>query len=160
MTTVAVVQASPVFLDREATTEKSCSLIKEAAANGASLVLFPETFIPTYPEWVWRVSAWDGPSGALYGRLLENSVVVPDGWRGAGPGGAGCGTTVGKPAECCGSTTMKIIISTSSTSMSGVTFISAEGFPPPPIVIAIVSPHRALTTIDTWRRRKVPEGIV
>src|SRR2546427_3637255 len=73
----AAVQATPVFLDREATVAKSVELIREAAANGAGLVAFPETFIPTYPEWVWRVSAWDGPSGALYGRLLENSVVVP-----------------------------------------------------------------------------------
>jgi nitrilase len=56
---------------------KSVKLIKEAAKGGAGLVAFPETFIPAYPEWVWRLSAWDGPSGALYGRLLENSVVVP-----------------------------------------------------------------------------------
>src|SRR5436305_8803900 len=75
MTTVAVVQASPVFLDREATTEKSCSLIKEAAANGASLVLFPETFIPAYPDWVWRLPAWE--DGRFARRLYDQAVTIP-----------------------------------------------------------------------------------
>src|SRR5436305_8650678 len=75
MTTVAAVQASPVFLDRDATTDKCCVLIKEAAANGAELVLFPETFIPAYPDWVWRMPAW---SDGRFTRLLyEQAVTVP-----------------------------------------------------------------------------------
>jgi nitrilase len=73
----AAVQATPVFLDRDATVEKSVTLIKEAAAAGAGLIVFPETFIPTYPDWVWRVPAWDGASGELYARLLENAVEIP-----------------------------------------------------------------------------------
>src|SRR5439155_21418812 len=73
----AAVQATPVFLDREATVEKSVRLIAEAAANGAGLIVFPETFIPTYPDWVWRAGVWDEASGELYGRLLENAVEVP-----------------------------------------------------------------------------------
>jgi len=75
--TAAAVQATPMFLDREATVEKSCRLIKEAGKSGAGLVVFPETFIPTYPDWVWRAPVWDGPSPALFGRLLENAVEVP-----------------------------------------------------------------------------------
>jgi nitrilase len=75
--TAAAVQATPVFLDREATVDKAVKLIREAAANGAGLIVFPETFIPTYPDWVWRATPWDGPSTPLYQRLLENSVVVP-----------------------------------------------------------------------------------
>lgn len=55
--TVAAVQATPVFLDRDATLDKACRLIKEAAGAGASLIAFPETFTPTYPDWVWRVPA-------------------------------------------------------------------------------------------------------
>ncbi len=73
----AAVQATPVFLDRDATVEKSEKLIHEASTNGAKLVVFPETFIPTYPDWVWRAPAWDGPSEDLYGRLLENAVEIP-----------------------------------------------------------------------------------
>jgi nitrilase len=73
----AAVQAAPVFLDREATLAKVGLLIQEAARNGAGLIAFPETFVPTYPEWVWRLAPWDGPTRALYGRLLDQSVVVP-----------------------------------------------------------------------------------
>jgi len=47
---VAVVQASPVLFDREASVEKACRLTQEAAAQGAKLVLFPEAFIPAYPR--------------------------------------------------------------------------------------------------------------
>jgi nitrilase len=50
----AAVQATPVFLDREATIDKAVGLIAEAAGNGARLIVFPETFVPTYPDWVWR----------------------------------------------------------------------------------------------------------
>jgi nitrilase len=75
--TAAAIQATPVFLDRDATVERSEKLIHEASANGAGLMVFPETFVPGYPDWVWRVPAWEGPSGELYERLLDNAVVVP-----------------------------------------------------------------------------------
>jgi len=74
---VAAVQESPVFLDREATVDKVCNLIAAAAADGAQLVVFPEAFVPGYPDWVWRTRPWaDGPS-AWYERLFANSVTVP-----------------------------------------------------------------------------------
>ena len=50
----AAVQATPVFLNKAATVQKACTLIDEAASNGAGLIVFPETFIPVYPDWVWR----------------------------------------------------------------------------------------------------------
>jgi nitrilase len=73
----AAVQATPVFLDRDATVEKACGLIKEAAAAGAGLIVFPETFVPTYPDWVWRAPAWKAPFAELHERLLDQSVEVP-----------------------------------------------------------------------------------
>jgi nitrilase len=74
-TTIAAVQATPVFLDREATVDKVCALVAKAAAGGAGLVVFPETFVPTYPDWVWRAPAWH--DGELVARLYDQSVEVP-----------------------------------------------------------------------------------
>ena len=74
---VAAVQAAPVFLDRDATVEKVSALTQEAAAGGARLIVFPETFVPTYPDWVWRTRPWAGASADLFARLLDQSVVVP-----------------------------------------------------------------------------------
>lgn len=48
--TVAVVQAAPVLVDQRATVAKTVQLIKEAAARGARLILFPEAFITGYPR--------------------------------------------------------------------------------------------------------------
>src|SRR5690606_3524370 len=71
------VQETPVFLDREATVDKVCGLIATAATDGAELVVFPEAFVPGYPDWVWRTRPWaDGPS-AWYERLFESAVTVP-----------------------------------------------------------------------------------
>lgn len=75
---VAAVQAAPVFLDRAATVAKACDLIAEAAAHGARLVVFPESFVPAYPDWVWAIPAGqDGTLGALYAQLLEEAVTIP-----------------------------------------------------------------------------------
>ena len=75
--TVAAVQATPVFLDRDATVEVVISRTRDAAKQGAELIVFPETFIPTYPDWVWRSPAWDGGFDGLMDRLVDQSVVVP-----------------------------------------------------------------------------------
>ena len=73
--TLAAVQATPVFLDRQATTEKACALVAEAGAAGASLVVFPEAFIPAYPDWVWRLPAWQ--DDRFVERLLDQAVAIP-----------------------------------------------------------------------------------
>jgi nitrilase len=74
---VAAVQAAPVFLNREATVDKAVGLIEKAAAGGAGLVVFPETFVPTYPDWVWRTKPWDAHHSELTARLLDQAVTVP-----------------------------------------------------------------------------------
>ncbi|TRO55124.1 carbon-nitrogen hydrolase family protein, partial [Candidatus Bathyarchaeota archaeon] len=48
---VAVAQISPVFMDKEATVDKTCKAIEEADRGGAELVVFSETHIPGYPYW-------------------------------------------------------------------------------------------------------------
>ena len=74
-TIVAAVQAAPVFLDREATIEKIATLTKEASGAGARLIAFPEGFVPTYPDWVWRTNPW--ADGEWYARWIDQCVDVP-----------------------------------------------------------------------------------
>ena len=75
---VAAVQAAPVFLDRDATVEKACGLIAQAGREGASLVVFPESFIPAYPDWVWAVPAGEGSLlSELYVEFAANAVDIP-----------------------------------------------------------------------------------
>lgn len=74
---VAAAQYAPVHLDLEATLEKTKSIVAEAAGNGVQLLVFPESFLPGYPDWVWRTPAWSKHFTASYTRLLENAVVVP-----------------------------------------------------------------------------------
>jgi len=71
----AAVQASPVFLNIDATVDKSISIIKEAAGNGASLVAFPEVFIAGYPYWNWIMTPVQGSK--WYEQLYVNSITVP-----------------------------------------------------------------------------------
>jgi nitrilase len=74
--TVAAVQAAPEFLDQDATIGKVVALAGKAASQGAQLVVFPEAFVPGYPDWVWRTRPWDATATALYARLLEQAVVA------------------------------------------------------------------------------------
>jgi len=71
----AAVQSSPVFLNVDATVDKSISIIKEAAGNGASLVAFPEVFIAGYPYWNWIMTPVQGSK--WYEQLYVNSITVP-----------------------------------------------------------------------------------
>ena len=77
---VAVVQASPVMFDREATVEKTCRLVQEAAGKGAKLVLFPEAFIPVYPKGLSFGTVIGNRTDAgrrIFQRYWENAVDVP-----------------------------------------------------------------------------------
>ena len=73
---VAAVQAAPVLLDRDETIGKVVALAEKAAAEGARLVVFPEAFVPGYPDWVWRTRPWDAEATALYARLFDQAVTV------------------------------------------------------------------------------------
>ncbi|MHC2633661.1 nitrilase [Bradyrhizobium liaoningense] len=70
----AAVHAAPVFLDRSATTKKAISLIREAAAAGAEIVAFSETFIPAFPVWAALWAPIDNHD--LFVRMADQSVLV------------------------------------------------------------------------------------
>jgi aliphatic nitrilase len=71
----AAVQASPVFLDTPATIEKAVGLIREARANGADLIAFPEVFIPAYPYWSWITDPVTG--GGWFDKLARAAITEP-----------------------------------------------------------------------------------
>jgi aliphatic nitrilase len=74
---LAAVQAAPVYLDREASVEKACRLIREAGENGADFVGFPENFIPGHPVWYYYFPLTSPKSMDLAVRLFQNSVEIP-----------------------------------------------------------------------------------
>jgi nitrilase len=77
--TVACVQAEPVILDRERTLDKLEGLAAEAAAKGAELVVFPETFVPVYPSsrWAKAFAGWENDGAKeTFARIAQNSVAV------------------------------------------------------------------------------------
>jgi nitrilase len=77
---VACVQAEPVVLDRDATIDKLSRLAGEAAGQGASLLVFPEAFIPVYPSSTWAkaLAGWgDDRAKQAFARLAEQAVAVP-----------------------------------------------------------------------------------
>ena len=72
---VAAAHISSIFLDLDSTVDKVCSIIEEAAGNGAQLIVFPETYIPAFPVWC-------SLSAPIYNhnfflRLAANSMLVP-----------------------------------------------------------------------------------
>lgn len=75
-TKVAVIQKPPVLLDRDKSIAQAVRSIDEAAGAGATLLVFPEAYIPGYPAWVWRLKPGGDMalSSELHARLRQNAV--------------------------------------------------------------------------------------
>ncbi|MDQ8021840.1 MAG: Nit6803 family nitriliase [Moraxellaceae bacterium] len=71
----AAVQIAPVLDSATGTLDKVCDAIDRAAAQGAQLVVFPETFVPYYPYFSFVKPAV--AMGADHMRLYELAVTVP-----------------------------------------------------------------------------------
>jgi len=71
----AAVQAAPVYLNRAATVDKACDLIREAGRGGARLVALPEVFVPGFPHWIYL----DRPQAneRHFVELVREAVEVP-----------------------------------------------------------------------------------
>jgi len=78
-TTVALVQAEPVFADLSSSLDKALSAVEDAAAEGAQLIAFGESWLAGYPFWVDlpRASAWDDPDvKAAFAELRAQSPTI------------------------------------------------------------------------------------
>ncbi|MBI4465314.1 MAG: carbon-nitrogen hydrolase family protein [Acidobacteria bacterium] len=74
--TLAIVQAAPVLFDAEASADKACGLIEQAAEKGATMAAFGETWLPGYPFFAWapqNSSAW-WQAAAEY---IDSAVEIP-----------------------------------------------------------------------------------
>jgi nitrilase len=72
---VCAAHVAPVFLDAPATVAKAVVLISEAAAAGARLIAFPESFVPGFP--VWASVQAPIKNHDYFKRLAANSIEVP-----------------------------------------------------------------------------------
>jgi nitrilase len=78
--TVACVQVEPAILDRARTIDRLEERTAEAAAAGAGLVVFPETFVPAYPSSIWAkaLAGWGEPGAKeAFALLHRESLEVP-----------------------------------------------------------------------------------
>jgi nitrilase len=76
MPKVALVQLPSPFLDRAAAFEVAERALSTARSEGAELVVFPETFIGGYPDWIWRLRPWSdyALTGNIHEKLLAASI--------------------------------------------------------------------------------------
>jgi nitrilase len=70
---VSIIQQPPVYLDRERSLARAVDLIGESARQGCRMVVFPETWIPGYPTYVWRLKP--GADMAKTDRLFALSLA-------------------------------------------------------------------------------------
>lgn len=78
---VSVVQASPELFDLTSTLNKAERLVKDAAAQGSKLILFPEAFVSVYPRGLsfGTVVGSRKPEGRdLWQKYWESSVMEGD----------------------------------------------------------------------------------
>jgi len=70
----AAIQAEPAWLDLDAGIDKTIALATEAAEAGASIIAFPETWLPGYPWQLWLDNvAWQSQFVVRY---AKNSLEV------------------------------------------------------------------------------------
>ncbi|WP_297863495.1 carbon-nitrogen hydrolase family protein [uncultured Acidaminococcus sp.] len=77
----AIVQAAPVLFDKKSTLEKVVRQIQEAAANGAELIVFPESLVPCYPYGLtfgFTVGSRKEEGRKDWKVYYDNAVLVPD----------------------------------------------------------------------------------
>lgn len=133
---LAAIQAAPVLLDRQSSTDKACGLIAKAGEMGATVAAFGETWLPGYPRWVHARIPYQ-QRRELTARYLGAAVRIP------GPEtmqlcaaarDAGCDVVIG---------VAELDEASAGTVYCTLLFISAEG--------EILGKHRKLKPTDAER---------
>ena len=80
----AIVQAAPVFFDKQATLQKVVHQIEEAGRNGAQLIVFPESLVPCYPYgltfgFTVGILSEAERDEMTYSLYCSNVILAPDG---------------------------------------------------------------------------------
>ncbi len=79
---VAAAQIAPVWLNRQATTERIVETIDQAAVSGIELLAFGECLLPGYPFWVERTDGARFNSklqADLFAHYVDQAVCIEDG---------------------------------------------------------------------------------
>jgi len=79
---IGLAQISPVWLNKQATTDKMCSYIEDAARQGCDLIVFGEAILPGYPFWVELTdgASFESPlQKELFALYAQEAVVVDNG---------------------------------------------------------------------------------
>ncbi len=77
---IAIIQDGPVYLDAQATLEKTISFIKAASSEEADLIVFGENWFSGYPVWLdvcSDINLWDhSPVKAVWKKTFEEGLQV------------------------------------------------------------------------------------
>jgi len=73
---ISVVQQPPVYLNLDKSLARAVELITESAEQGCGMIVFPETWLPGYPTFVWRLppGAGMGKTDELFALSQANSI--------------------------------------------------------------------------------------
>ena len=77
----SIVQAAPILFNKKATLEKVVRQIQEASANGAELIVFPESLVPCYPYGLtfgFTVGSRKEEGRKDWKVYYDNAVLIPD----------------------------------------------------------------------------------
>ncbi|WP_088833091.1 carbon-nitrogen hydrolase family protein [Paenibacillus tyrfis] len=77
---VAVIQAAPILFDKQSAMDKIASMTREAAGQGANLIVFPEVFLPGYPRGLsfgTRVGSRNADGRKDWERYWASSIDIP-----------------------------------------------------------------------------------
>ncbi|MEG3765242.1 carbon-nitrogen hydrolase family protein [Alteromonas sp. 14N.309.X.WAT.G.H12] len=74
---IAIVQTPSAILDLTEGVKRAEAAIREAAQNGAELIVFPESWLTGYPAWVFDLAIWDDAQARYWhGKFLEQCPTI------------------------------------------------------------------------------------